>query len=131
MRAATSGHIPAAVVVRARARKKIPTATPERSARPKPGGRARDFGCPVSASSCEAGRLTKAMANKRERDPGPRQAAASRSPIAKANSTGIIAAITAVVGATTAIAPDGERAIQKRDANAAAQSGDKTPNPVA
>src|SRR4051794_5472096 len=99
--AAMSGHIPAAMLVRASERKKIPTETPERSARPKPGGNPLR-GLLVSAFADEAGRLTRKMAASARATP-TNVSGRKRSPIANANRTGIIAAITAVVGATTAI----------------------------
>src|SRR5438045_1254554 len=103
IRAAIRGHIPAAVFVRASERKKIPTDTPESNARPKPGGKFfRVFS--DSAFAGDAGRLTRKIATSARATPA-NVSGRNRSPIAKANTTGIMAAMTAVVGATTAIVP--------------------------
>src|SRR2546423_14203671 len=97
------GHIPAPVLVRASDKKKIPTAIPERSAKPKPGGKARRDWSGFAFAGV-GGRLTKKIATSARATP-TKVRGRNRSPIAKANKTGIIAAITAVVGATTAIVP--------------------------
>src|SRR2546430_9458137 len=88
-RAATNGHIPAAVVVRASERKNIPTATPESRARPKPGGKPRGLVFPEAVPLSDAGRLTRAIPTRAPAPPASVNGG-SRSPMTKAKTTGII-----------------------------------------
>ena len=129
-RAAISGHIPAALLVRARERKKIPTATPESIASHSPGGRPR----PRASISVRIGRR-RLLADQRDRDQGEcdsrdgeqPQTFAQRESEEHRNHRG---AHRGDRGDHCHRA-DGKRAVEQRDADAAAQAGANSPEPVA
>ena len=103
-RAATRGHNPASELVRASDRKKKPIATPESSATPMADERLlRDVGSWGSACAVVC-RLTSTIEPMPTAMPATARGA-GRSPSRTETTTGMVTPQTAVVGATTAMAP--------------------------
>ena len=128
--AAINGHIPAALLVRASERKKIPTATPESIASPSPGGRPRP-GLRISVRIWRRWLL----ANQRDRhqsecDSGEGeqpQPFAQRESEEDRNDRGAHRCYRGHHGHH----PDRKRAVEQRDTDTAAQARANSPKPVA